>query len=193
MFGRAAERMPLLVVEDRNDAPLVFTLAAVGSVRNSMRVAIPMWVMNSPVHLSIKQHGCDELNARFVLGEIDVLALTGTAPVVEGRQHRDQTETHGDKINIGPKQQHRRLTFAVARQMCEPDNGGQLRSKPALSCAPSGLTLIAGAEHDDVRFYFAQCVVSESEPRHHTLSKVFNHDIRSRNELMCQQHRLRIL
>src|SRR5436309_2049759 len=186
MFGSSAERMPFLVVEDRNNAPLVFTLRSVYSVRDCVWVAISLRVVNSSVCLSVEQHRCDELNARLILREIDVLPFAGTAPEIECRQHCDQTETYGDKIDIRAKQEHRRLIFTIAGQMCEPAHRGQLRSKPALSGTPAGLTLIAGTEHDDVRFDFAQRVVFQPEPRHHALGKVLDHDFRLRTELTRQ-------
>src|SRR6266540_5730929 len=84
LANRLTKRLPLLVARQRNHTPVLRAAAAIGPMRGHALIPIaPAW-HDAPIHRVVEDQRGEELQSRFELGHIDVLALAGPASMVEG-------------------------------------------------------------------------------------------------------------
>src|SRR5436853_2403502 len=140
LFCGAAKCSPFFVIENGDGAPLVLAVAGINPVWNCVRIMIALRFVDASVDLCIQHSRRYELDAGFILREIDVLALARAAPVIECGQDGNKTEAYRNEIDVWPIQEHRRFADTVSGQMRETAHRCELRSKTTLTGAAPSLS-----------------------------------------------------
>src|SRR2546422_11413478 len=91
-----------------------------------------------------------------------MLPAARPAPVIQCRQNGDESETNGNKINVGPIQKHWRFTRAISGEMREAAHRCEVRSETPLGRTASGLSLVTPALHDEIRLYRLQLGIPQT-------------------------------
>src|SRR5258706_8151648 len=102
----ATKAFPLCVIPTTNHAPLSIA-TWVTSVWRDYRVAIPVSASHLTVGRIVEQGPAQELQAGFILREVDVNPFSGSQAVVQRRQHSDAAVGHRDEIYVGSIQEIR--------------------------------------------------------------------------------------
>ncbi len=111
--------LPLHVVRDGNGNPDILPGTRVAAVGCVEQIAIARPGRVAAIDRAVEKRGGEEMKCRFGLGDIDVLALPGAAPVFDGREQGRHAEFRHDVVRIGTKRP-RRWTIGPARQIEEP-------------------------------------------------------------------------
>ena len=164
----------------------------VGRVRAGVRRIQPGRPVYAPVHRVVQHEWFDEVDSRFHLRKVDVLALPRSLAVVERRSQRRHSVARRDEIRVGAPRAVRRAVWPAGYAV----NPRERRALPAVAAVRTlrpGLPAQAGAQHHQVWPLPRQLFVAETEPPENASREALRHHIRPVDQLFREFHSRRRL
>ena len=100
-FGELQKSGPLFVRAAGQGYPAVFAGAGVDAVGSGPRVPVAHAALLTAVDGVVQQEGCNEVQGRLKLRQVQVDALAGAAAAVEGRKDGSHGELGDDEVGVG--------------------------------------------------------------------------------------------
>ncbi len=127
--------------------------------------------------------GADEMHARFILRQIDVLSLPGFLAVDQGRQNRRRAHRAGGKIGIGAADPGGGA-IGPTGDFTDAGQRGQNGPIARRDGKRSGLSLHARTQHDEVGLDLSQALVIQPPLAHGAWGKTLNHHVAHRDQTL---------
>ena len=172
----AAQRLPFLVGLAGDGDPPVLAQARVDAVGRCIRVPVTPASLLPAVDRLVQQVRRRKVQGGFQLGHVQVGALSGPPPVVQGGQNCGDSEPGADKVRVCAVGVDR-VPVGPAGNVGKPRQGRKHRPKPGLALHGAAPAQHGSAEHDDPGIYFLEVLVAQPPALHGAGGKVFGDQI----------------
>ena len=159
----AAQPPPLGVVPHAERQPPVLALHPIDALGRVMRVAVALRLGHLAAAPIGKALGSQEVQRRFGLAHVDVLALAGALAFLEGQQDGHGVEAHRGEVGVRAVAARRRLAGQAGQGVEAADRGGQIAV--ARVVAPrAGLAEQGAGDHDDAGIEGGCDLIAKAHP-----------------------------